>query len=157
MCFHEKPMRNDEMKGWFGPPTIEAGDEILFNECGRCKPQVNGSGSVDYHSHHFMIVKNDHAHAYAYALIVRHGGGQERISLGYSHTRIAELIGLLPDSDARYLMIYALYTAHKDAAREAKEAERSRWEQAAAAKRIKTRKERGRDTVKVWIEQGGAR
>lgn len=148
MCFHDKPTRNDEI-GWGGAPALQDGEEVLHDECGRCQPQVNGTGSVDHHSHHFRLVRRAPG---PYYLLVKHGGGEERVDLGYPHTRVAEILALL-DSDARYLMLRALYQAHSDATREAREAEASRWKRAAATKSIRTRKVRGRDEVQVWIEE----
>ena len=42
--------------------------------------------------------------------------------------------------------------AHADAKREGREGEAARWRKAAAEKRIRTRKVRGENLVKVWIE-----
>ena len=149
MCFHDRPTRNDVL-GHLNPPALQDGDEILFDECGRCKAQVCGSGSTDYHSHHFRVVRS--AHGGMVWLLVRHGGGDERVRLRYAYTRVTDILGLL-DSDARYLMIHALYSVHSAASRAATSCESARWQKAAAEKRIKTKKQRGRDAVQVWIEE----
>lgn len=153
MCTCEKPTRNDEMSYWdqdlYAPPLRE-GDELIYDECGRCSPQVNGKGDVDYHSHHLRLVKNTGMHY----LLVKHGGGVERVAVGASYTRIAELLEPM-DSDQRYLMMYRLYAIHRGATQEAKTNERDKWRRAAAEKRIRTRKVRGRDRVYVWIESEG--
>ncbi len=154
MRFCDKPTRNDEERGYLNPagvpwraPSLQDGDEILFDECGRCAPQVNGKGQTDYHSYHFRLVRN----VSMYSLLVRHGGGDERIPLGHDHTRIAEILWML-DSDARYLMMHALYGVHRDAKERATAATRREWSQAAVDGRIKKRKKRGQDLVDVWIE-----
>jgi hypothetical protein len=152
MCCHSKPTRNDEEYNDldFRAPEIEEGDTILFDECGRCSPQVNGKGGTDYHSHHFRFVNAKYG---GYFLLVRHGGGDERLSMGYEHTRLAEVLALLPDSDTRYLMLHALYNTFKTGARQATEKERQEWQVAARDKRIKTRKLPRQGFVKVWIEK----
>jgi len=150
MCCCGKPTRNDEQPGWradFGP-ALEEDDALIYDECGRCCPQINGETvHIDYHSHHFRLVLQRGC----FYLLVRHGGGQERIDIGWDHTCFAAL--LLPmDSDERYLMLHNLYSIHRNSREKARTAERQRWTQAAAEKRIRTRKRRGRDQVKVWIE-----
>ncbi|MEN6534498.1 MAG: hypothetical protein ABFD89_12595 [Bryobacteraceae bacterium] len=153
MCDCEKPTRNDEDRR-FGiegrAPVLSEGDTLIYDECGRCapKPQVKGRNSIDFHSHHFRLVKRDYGEI---CLLVRHGGGDERVKLGYSYTCIPELLEPM-DSDGRYLMLHALYAAHYDAARQAREQEAAKWQQAAADKRIKTRRMPKQGYVKVWIE-----
>ena len=142
MCFHDRPTRNDVL-GHLNPPALQDGDEILFDECGRCKAQVCGSGSTDYHSHHFRVVRS--AHGGMVWLLVRHGGGDERVRLGEPD--------IVTVGNARYLMIHALYSVHSAASRAATSCESARWQKAAAEKRIKTKKQRGRDAVQVWIEE----
>jgi len=151
MCRCDKPTRNDEQRGWdteLFAPALDEGDALLFDECGRCRPQVNGTGSIDYHSHHLRLVLR---HGTFY-LLAKHGGGQERIDVGGQHTRLAELLAPM-DSDRRYLMLYQLYGVHRSAAHNARVTEMQRWKLAAPEKRIRTRKQRGRDQVKVWIEK----
>lgn len=147
MCYHTEPVRETDQRR---APALSDGDNLLFDEPGRCRPMVNGTGSVDYHSHWFRLVEAKYG---GYFLLVRHGGGDERFALGFRHTRIAELIRLLPDSDARYLMLHELYAVHSEAQREARIMERSRWHLAAAEGRVRTRKVRGQEQVKVWIEE----
>ena len=150
MCFCEKPTRNDEQQGWNSEafaPALSGDDALVYDECGRCQPQVNGTGSVDYHSHHFRLVTS---YGMTY-LLVRHGGGDERVSIGYSYMRVVELLEPM-DSDRRYLMLHALYSIHKNASMTARNEESCRWQTAAAEKRIRTRKLPAQKQVKVWIE-----
>ena len=56
------------------------------------------------------------------------------------------------DSTARYWMLATIHAAHRDGASNAREKESYRWKEAAAEKRIKTRKQPARGVVKVWIE-----
>lgn len=149
MCCCGKPTINGELGYKWQPndsPTVrpvhppmngQDGETILWDEPGRC-------GGLDLHSHHFLVTK----WYSTYYLLVGHGGGDQRI----------KLFSLLPaslsamDSNTRYSLLYAIYKAHSDGADEATMTERIRWNTAAAQKRIKTRKQRGSNGVKVWIE-----
>ncbi len=160
MCMCEKPNKNGEpgycwndatKVGTYpvNAPALADGDALVFDEPGRCKPQVNGKGGTDYHSHHFRLVMTKFDQFY---LLVRHGGGTERIPLGYDYTRLGELIRLLPDSDARYLMLQALYRTHEDAERGAEMRTAAKFRQAFVEGRLKKRKVRGRNAYDVRIE-----
>jgi hypothetical protein len=151
MCFCERPTRNDQQPGYKieqAAPALKDGDCLIYDECGRCSPQVAGKGCTDYHSHHFRLVDNRSE----YFLLVRHGGGDERFSLGYHYTRTEEL--LLPlDSDARFLLLYSFYRINREASQHARNIEHSRWVHAAAEKRIKIIHHGGRRPYKeVRIE-----
>ena len=64
---------------WRQPETAE-GEETLFHEPGRLLPSVHdGVRPTDCRSHSFKIVNPNFGD---YALIVRHGGGTERVTLG---------------------------------------------------------------------------
>jgi hypothetical protein len=164
MCCCAKPNKNGEPGySWDGVnvgvhpasgPTLLESETLLFDEPGRCRPKIAGKGDIDYHSHHFRIVGARHGE---FRLLVRHGGGDERIDLGYSARRMADFAAMMPDSDARYLFMHMLYSVSQDAASVARNDENEKWRQAAAEKRIRTRKVRGMGRVKVWIEpkQGG--
>jgi hypothetical protein len=52
------------------PPELADGDVLLCDEPGRC-------GGLDSHCHHYRVVQ----HYGSVELLVRHGGGQERIRL----------------------------------------------------------------------------
>ncbi len=150
MCFHDKPTRNDnDSYGVEGrAPKTAKTDKLIYDECGRCSPQINGKGQTDYHSFHFRLVQDGERGEYH--LLVRHGGGDERIPLGYPHTRIAELLGPL-NSDARYLLLHAFYTTHGRATDKAEQRIALKWRSAFVDKRLKKRKYRGTESYKVWI------
>lgn len=160
MCCCAKPNKNGEPGySWDGKtvgtrpangPDVLGGDTILWDEPGRCRPQIGGSGGVDYHSHHFRVVGYRHG---ADALLVRHGGGDEVIEL-CRLDRVPELLALLPDSDARFLFLHTLYSAHSEAASAARESEAHRWRAAIADGRARKRRYPKRGTTKVWIEEG---
>jgi hypothetical protein len=120
------------------PPDLSEGDTLLADEPGRC-------GGIDHHSHHFRLVMNRFGSGLS--LLVRHGGGDERINMGVMPIK-DRLLAI--DSDSRYWLLASLYSVHSSARDEATSAEAHKWSRAAAEKRIKTR--RNRSTVKVWIE-----
>lgn len=160
MCCCEKPNVNGQPGySWDGksagvhpanPPALKEGDTLVYDEPGRC-------GGLDCHSHHFRVVKGEHGSRHY--LLVRHGGGDERIELVSSWGCLvgamgrAEVDHLAPlDSNGRYWLLHTIYSVHRDAARTARQRTAAEWMQAAATKRIKTRKTRGYHSVRVWIE-----
>lgn len=122
------------------PPTLREGDELLFDEPGRC-------GGLDCHSHHFRLVK-----CYgSYDVLVRHSGGDERFSIGVVGRLLVPSLAAM-DSNGRYWLMHSLYSTREDMQRHTGEKVAAHWRKAAAEKRIKTRKLRGKGQVKVWIE-----
>ena len=150
MCCCEKPNINGEpgykwnnpsgVAGVYpaNPPTLPEGDVLLADEPGRC-----GRGT-DSHSHHYQLTKSHGS----LLLLVKHGGGEEGVRLSMS---IADTL-LALDSTARYWLLNAIYHAHSNGKRQGRDSTAATWRQAAADKRIKTRKYRGTSSVKVWIE-----
>jgi hypothetical protein len=122
-----------------GPPELRDDDELIYDEPGRCC-------GLDSHSHHYRVV----ARTGYFELLVRHGGGEDRISLGPKKV-LADAFAAL-DSTERYWILNTIYHAYRDGKRRGAEESDSRWRQAAAEKRIKVRKVRGSATVKVSIE-----
>jgi hypothetical protein len=122
------------------PPNLGDHDTLLHDEPGRC-------GGIDCHSHHFRVVRRFDL----FLLLVRHGGGDEELLLSCPESLQATLATL--DTNARYWVLHAIYCAHAEGERDAKDATDDKWCRAAAERRIKTRKQRGSGTVKVWIEQ----
>ena len=149
MCCCNKPTINGEYGySWDGksisirpvdPPELQEDDMLLYDEPGRC-------GGIDSHCHHYRIVKN---HGVIY-LLVKNGGEDKRIHLSLYNTQYESFSQL--DSNGRYWILNALYHAQLDSARKAQEAISEIWRKAAAEKRIKTRKSRGCNSIKVWIE-----
>lgn len=132
------------------PPAPREGDELLYDEPGRCVRGVREggiSGGLDSHAYHFRLVKS----RYDYAVLVRHGGGDECVPLGSIGKRIAPCFTGL-DSESRYFLMYALYSTHRDARNAATSETSNLWRNAAAEKRIRTRRFPARGIVKVWIE-----
>ena len=121
------------------PPTLADGDILLYDEPGRC-------GGIDSHSHHYRIVKSGGR----LDLLVRHGGGDDRFHLSLYGTQPEFFASL--DSNGRYWLFNALYHARSEGNRQGYYSATEEWRTAAIEKRIKTRKVRGGDAVKVWIE-----
>ena len=118
------------------PPSLKDNDQLLRDLPGRC-------GGLDSHSYHYRLVKSYGS----LVLLVRHGGGDERLHLS------GPLEGVLDhlDSTACYWTLNALYHAYSDGKRSGSETTDNNWRKAAVEKRIKTRKERGTNNVRVWI------
>jgi len=123
------------------PPSLNDNDQLLRDEPGRC-------GGLDSHCHHYRLVKS---HA-SLLLLVRHGAGDERLHLsGPLESVLAQL-----DSTDCYWALNAIYHAYSDGKRSGSENTANNWRRAAAEKRIKTRKVRGSQSVRVWIADGSA-
>jgi len=122
------------------PPELEAGDTLLFDEPGRC-------GGLDSHSYHYRLIREQSG---GFRLLVRHGGGDERVRISNGDA-VTDALAML-DPNGRYWVMGAIYHAQSDAARQAREDEAYRWRTAAAQKRIKVRKQRGTDHVRVSIK-----
>lgn len=149
MCCCGKPTVNGQIGAysWDGKtfstrqpwaPTLGENDTLIYDEPGRC-------GGIDAHSHHFRLVKERVYHA----ILVRHGGGEERIHLGVTARLFIPALEQL-DSNARYWWMHSLYSQHREAAEAAAQKRDAYWAKAAAEKRIKTRK--NKLGVKVRIE-----
>jgi hypothetical protein len=121
------------------PPDVADDETILYDEPGRC-------GGLDHHAHHFRVVQ----WYSSLFLLVRHGGGDERMRL-FPHKRLAAMLANM-DSDTRYWILAAIYDAYSDGQTAGRETERTTWSRAAVEGRIKTRKQRNSNTVKVHIE-----
>lgn len=151
MCFCEKPTINGTapVKTCFeypassyqpNPPALQEDESLLFDEPGRC-------GGIDSHAYHYRVAK---WHS-IYFLLVRHGGGDERLRLHLYGRGLVEALTLM-GSNTRYWILNETYQVHSDAKDEATAETSSTWRKAAAEKRIKTRKQPSRGVVKVWIE-----
>lgn len=156
MCCCGKPSVNGESNAysWDGktrstyrpnPPELREGEVLIYDLPGRC-------GGVDSHSHHLRLVSLGNT-GRSFTLMVRHGGGDVRLPLGFTYRVKALLAALEPlDDNGRYWVLLALLNIAEDAAQVARDANEATWRQAAADKRIKTRKMPGKNKVKVWVE-----
>ena len=154
MCCCEKPNVNGEFgykwnqpNGPAGihppnPPDIPEGHILLFDEPGRCN-----RGDGDSHSFHYRVAAD---RGCDYRLYVRHGGGDESFRISSGRAVVTALTAL--DSYGRYWVLNAMYHAAADKGRAARDKEHQLWVEAAAQKRIKTRRFPARGHIKVWIE-----
>ena len=129
-------------------PVPAKGDTVLFSEHGRIMPG-SGDGSiagrgVDCRSHSFKVVRARFGGTY---LLVRHGGGDERIEISYDHKRVMLMFEPL-DSDARYWLMHTLLSLYHDTKRAAEQETGQKYAQAFAEGRLKKRRKAGR----AWVE-----
>lgn len=123
-------------------PRVLAGDTILFDECGRVLD------NTCYRSHYFRLIKREYG---GYAVLVKHGGGQEDVNLHHGGKRFVAALSSL-DSDARYYMLYMIYRTHCEGRDQGARHQSERYTQAFIDGRLRKRKLPGRDYHKVWIE-----
>ena len=116
------------------PPALKERDVLLFDEPGRC-------GGMDSHSHHYRVVKDGPWTS----LLVRHGGGDERMHLSLPRGFSLDSLG-----DSRYWILNAIHHAAKDAERNGRDRTVGEYTQAFIDGRLKKRK--SKFSVKVWIE-----
>lgn len=134
-------------------PSVEAGEEIIFDEPGRVlsrRDPDRPSDGVCCRSHYFRVTKPEYG---AYQLRVKHGGGEESWRLDYDR-RTVEALAMI-DSDSRFRLLWVIMRANQEGEKRGGDFVESTWRRAAAEKRIKTRKVKA--GVKVWIEPATAR
>jgi len=143
----DRPAGNWGAEPWRAPKLAE-GDSVLRSEYGRIIDGCSsGGGGIDYRSHWFILVNAKYG---GYAILVKHGGGEERISLGYNR-RVPKIIEGLASDDA-YVLMHDMVKLAGESRRNAAEAEASKYRAAFANGLLKKRKVRGSNSVKVWIE-----
>jgi len=128
---------------WRAPDTLPD-DSLIFSECGRI------IGKIDFRSHYLRLVVST---GRSYYLLVKHGAGQERISLGYGY-RMDPVVKAMAsmEPDALYLTMYTMLQLHSEGSRDAAAVTAARYRVAFAQGKLKKRKQRGGDAYKVWIE-----
>ena len=142
-------VRTDENWGaeaWRAP-DLDEGDTLLFDECGRVLRYSNDR-EVDCRSHYFRVVRAKYGRTF---LLVKHGGGQERVGLFLAQAVLLEGIGAMT-SDQRYLLLHTMLNIAHDAARQAGTQAANRYCTAFVEGRLKKRKRPGQESYKVWIE-----
>lgn len=125
-------------------PTVEMDEIMLRSEHGRI------THNVDYRSHWFILVKSGH---HSYVVVVKHGGGEERVQLPRVNGDVVAKIICSLDSDEAYLLMHKLYDIHKDAANEARDKTAQKYKSAFVEGRLKKRKLPAQGVTKVWIEE----
>lgn len=131
-------------------PTLAEGEELVYCEHGRIiyrtPEKIPGQGT-DCRSHWFRVVRRSGA----YFLLVHHGVGEERVSLGYSYRNFTAMFDPL-NSDARFWLFWTILDVHHNAQRAARDQAATEYKQAFVDGRLKKRKMPGRPDTKVWIE-----
>ncbi len=124
-------------------PKMQDTDVLKRSECGRIV------FNIDYRSHWFVLVKGQFG---GHALLVKHGGGEERIQMPMCNDgQLARIIASLNSDDA-YLLMHHLFDIHKDARRAGESATATEYRHAFVDGRLKKRKHPAKGVVKVWIE-----
>jgi len=116
---------------------------VVFEQKGRV---INGT---DFSSFTLKIVKDFNS----YVLKVSHGGGTEKFHLFFD--RYEPVIQALKtmDADTSFLTVFAFYDLCKSNFEKGFNVAESTYQRAAAEGRLKTRKVRGENRVKVWVEE----
>jgi len=151
MCMCGKPVINGQPGySWNGngtsvypvnPPELKADDTLIYDEPGRC-------GGLDSHCHHFRLVKDRWGDV---AILVRHGGGDERFSIAKYMPGMTQLLAAMErqDTNGRYWFMHLLHSIHHNAESAAKSRERGIWAMAAIEKRIKVRRRNGQTRAEI--------
>lgn len=125
------------------------GDEVLYSEPGRIiyggrRLYSGDSGGVDCGSHSFKLVRARGGGLY---LLVRHGGGDERVRIDWSERPVRSFEPL--DSDARYWLLHTLLKLHTEATRAAEQETANKYASAFAEGRLKKRRRNHRIYVEI--------
>lgn len=131
----------------FCAPAIPAGEIVLFSEPGRVLDNKAEGGHTDvcYQAFHYAVTKAEYGR---YVLRSRSGLGDRALPLD---KQTVEGLALL-DSDHRFFMLYALRRAYDEGVKHGTRCATLEHQQAFVDGRLKKRKNRGQDSVKVWIE-----
>ena len=130
-----------ETEAW-REPSLKPGYTRVFSEHGRIL------GNTCYRSHWMALDKGEHG---GYFLTVKHGGGEEHFQIAYSKRLVDALAAL--DSDARYFILHQFLRIKQDAERAAQDKTANDYKRAFAEGRLRKRKLRGQDAVKVWVDR----
>lgn len=149
MTAHKPLLTREVVTQDWRAPTVPEGQTLVFDEPGRVMDRrTNGGGSdVCYRSYWFRVTR---WHS-ALILRIKHGGGEESQPLGYVEDAIHTILHAL-DSDARFFVLWELYDARKEGAKQAAARTAASYSQAFVDGRLKKRKRRGTSTYDVWIE-----
>lgn len=122
-------------------PELLEGDEIIFDEPGRC---VSG---LDSHCHHVRLVRNRASVLGGLWIVCRNGGGTTRFRV--DNRSGLDAVCSYMNSDARYLFLLELWRMAYAASLAATAKESSLWMAAVAQKRTKVRRRQGRVYVEI--------
>jgi len=122
-------------------PTLKDDDTLLYSEHGRVL------NNVCYRSHWFKLVKAQYGPT---ALLVKHGGGEERIE-NYNLDLLLPALEKV-ESDNRYRLLYAVYRTHIEAKRKSADETAQTYRKAFVEGRLRSRKLPAQGKIKIWIE-----
>jgi hypothetical protein len=143
---HTDPKENHGAEAWRAP-DLSNDDHLIFDECGRSYQQEGASYGVTYQSHYYRVVK---AQFGGYAILVKHGGGQERIELGHDDMLIEAMAAM--DTHTRYRVLHSYLRVVHAAQQQGIAVTATRYHAAFLGGKLKKRKIRGTDTYKVSID-----
>lgn len=133
-------------------PTVPEGMQIMYDEPGRIvmkpNPRHPGEGT-DCRSHWFRLVKSDIGAEWW--LLAHHGGGQQRVRLGYGYRNYPAMFDPL-SSDARFWLMWQMLEIFNEARSLGAQEAGYLHKKAFVEGRLKKRKYRGSDEYKVWID-----
>ena len=87
-------------------------------------------------------------------LRVKHGAGEEQWQIDSCSAAVVEALSKLESND-RYFILFAIMRAHQSSKQNATDITALRYKEAFVEGRLKKRKLRGQNLVKVWIEDRG--
>ena len=140
--------QNDPLRA----PAVKTDDLIMYDEPGRIiyrTAEKKPGDGTDYRSHWYRIIKPRFG---PWTLLVRHGGGDERVELGYDYNNFPAIFDPLT-SDARYLLMNQLKLTHRAGQDEGRTKTADRYKTAFAEGRLKKRKLPRQQAYKIWIEE----
>lgn len=125
-------------------PTLGESETEIYSEHGRVLLDEKLNLNVCYRSHWFVVTK---ARFGGYHLLVKHGGGQERLNLG-SHALVIDQWSLM-SSDARFLMFWAMFDIKHEAESQMYHKTSNDYAIAFIDGRLKKRRKNGRTRVEI--------
>lgn len=130
-------------------PLPLPGEIIVFDECGRVLSPRSGIGQgVCYRSFYLRLTKHGGS---TYAVLVKHGAGQERYPVSSTFGFAVETIGAAMTSDERYALLFSMYRAASDAARSAADAASLELKQAFLEGRMRKKRQVKCGTVTTTV------
>lgn len=132
-------------------PALPENETLIFDEPGRVL--LHDGRNVCYRAFHYRLTAGQFG---GLTLRVKHGGGEESQTLALSVPDILLPLLRALASDGRFLLFHTLRQQRADGLKEAAARTAGAYRQAFVDGRLRKRKERGANRVKVWIEPAAA-
>ena len=128
-------------------PEVPETDTLLLSEPGRVLDNKSEGGTFNtcFRAYGFTVAKGPYG---TYQVRRQSGLGVQTMRIG---KEAVTALGML-DSDARFFMLYTLFEVAREASNAAHDTTERQYRAAFADGRLRKRKQRGQDAVKVWIE-----